>query len=235
MFGRTRTPRACSTSMSEWRADGSMRRTRDRDHLGAARLDRVGERLHAREAARAEDQPRAEGDVRDGQRVAHPPCTAVTASTFDPSWHGVRRPLALRDDLAVDGDGDAARVGVDAEVAEQLGDRRAVAAPDLAAVERGSCGHLREAVGRERGRDGRVLAGERAGEQVAGHGREQDAVAVVAGRPVQAGRAPRSGRAPARCPACPGAARRAAPRPPARADRARARRRRAGARGARAR
>ena len=88
--------------------------------------------------------------------------------------------------------------------------------PSCAAPPRSGAGRRRAA------QSGQRLAGQRGGDEVGGDRREQDAVAVVAGRPDQARRA-RRGRSRAGCRASPGAGRRAAPRSRARARRARAR------------
>ena len=66
---------------------------RDGDHLGGARADRVRQRLEPREAAGAEDQPRAELAAGDAS-ARQPPCTAVTISTRAPSCDPRRRPCA---------------------------------------------------------------------------------------------------------------------------------------------
>ena len=90
--------------------------------------------------------------------------------------------------------------------------------------------HPREAqrIGRG-GEPGQGLAGERRGDELGGHRRQQDAVAEVAGGPDEARRA-RRGRSPAGCRASPGAGPRSAPRSRARRCPGRARSCRAGAR-----
>ena len=133
--------------MSEWRDAGSIRRTATVTisvplaSIASASVSMRGKPPVPRMSREANGTP-AMCSV-----VAHPPCTAVTASTFDPAGHRERRPRALRDDLAVDGDRDAAGVGVDAEVPEQLGDRRAVALPHLAPVDEDHAVTSREAAG----------------------------------------------------------------------------------------
>ena len=137
VFGSSSTPRSLEhvdERAARLRVDAPQR---DGDELGPRDADRLGQRLQAREAAGAEDQARAQRrsspivrtsvDRVSSVPCAHPPCMAREHLDARPLADAPRVPLGPRDDLAVDGHRDPAGARLDAEVGEQLGDRRAVA------------------------------------------------------------------------------------------------------------
>ena len=107
---------------------------RDGDELGRARLDRRGEHVERAEAARAEQQPRAELAVADDAagRSWHRSrsCSASLDRAQDldprPFLQLVRAPLPAGHDLGVDGDGHAAAGRRQLERLDGRLDRRAV-------------------------------------------------------------------------------------------------------------
>ena len=140
----------------------------DGDELGARGADGLGQRLQAREAAGAEDQARAQrapGDLerRVGDRYllgAHESASLHGGQRLDAVARvdAVRRPFGPGDDLPVDGDGDTAGALLDAEVGQQLDDRRAVALARLA-VEDDHAVRLRRGGGEALGPEGVVERG----------------------------------------------------------------------------
>ncbi len=93
---------------------------RDRHELRAAARDRLGHQLQRGKAARAEQETRGERAPGDHELVGlsvrgccghpHPPCIAVSTSTRASAGSAERLPVRAGDDLAIDRDGDTARV-----------------------------------------------------------------------------------------------------------------------------
>ena len=219
----------------------------DRHELASARGDRLGRAAPARGSRRCRAAAASAACARRSQLivgrraaaravspvaasvvVAHRaiilPASPVSTSTRASSASANDSQSRARHDLAVDRDGDPARVGREGPAREHRGDRLAGATSDSLAVEHDHAQHRLAA--RRRAGDGAASAdaSRREAPRIAAPSsassgcspassratssrrqrREQDAVAVVAGRPDQAVERA-AGRSPARCRACPGA------------------------------
>ena len=179
------------------------------------RLDRRGQRSSERKPPVPSSSRERSVVAGDGQTIVgssvtaigQPPWIARRISTRAPSCNCVRRPTAPRGTTSrVDGDRDAAARGRQVERVER-GLRRSRRRPARSRSPL-STTFMRDSFAKRRGSasGGPVrqrLAGERARDEVGGDRREQDAVAVVPGRPDAARRA-RPGRSRAGCRASPG-------------------------------